>query len=301
MAVGFEQGSRTSFSFRSETARVNLSHRYGDTWSLQGEYAIQRNDIFEDRINPVDQPLIDRLFPQVRIGSVSASAVRSTRDDAFNPKRGHARRAATESWRCGRSGRRSGSPRRSCRASSTVSSRPARGSSSPPARASAWRRLPREVPRVTPTASPILGPDGEPVDADGARPAGERALLRRRRHDGPRVRARPARRARHVRPRRHADWRPRGSHPERRGPPGALEGPRRRRVPRCRQRVLDREQRCRSGTLRAGDRVRPPIRLAGRAVPDRLRVQARDASHVRPESRRPVRAAHQHRAGVLKK
>ena len=88
VAVGFEQGSRTSFSFRSETARVNLSHRYGALWSLQGEYAIQRNDIFEDRINPVDQPLIDRLFPRVRIGSVSASAVRSTRDDAFNPKRG---------------------------------------------------------------------------------------------------------------------------------------------------------------------------------------------------------------------
>jgi len=88
VAVGFEQGSRTSFSFRTDTARVNISHRYGDKWSLQGEYAIQRNDIFEDRINPVDQPLIDRLYPQVRIGSVSASAVRSTRDDAFNPKRG---------------------------------------------------------------------------------------------------------------------------------------------------------------------------------------------------------------------
>ncbi|MFO7692958.1 MAG: BamA/TamA family outer membrane protein [Vicinamibacterales bacterium] len=88
VTVGFEQGSRTSFSFRSDTARVNLSHRYGDTWSLQGEYAIQRNDIFEDRINPVDQPLIDRLYPRVRIGSASMSAVRSTRDDPFNPKRG---------------------------------------------------------------------------------------------------------------------------------------------------------------------------------------------------------------------
>jgi outer membrane protein assembly factor BamA len=88
VAVGFEQGSRTSFSFRSETARVNLSQRYGDRWNLQGQYSIERNDIFDDRINPIDQPLIDRLFPEVRIGSVSVSAVRSTRDDAFNPKRG---------------------------------------------------------------------------------------------------------------------------------------------------------------------------------------------------------------------
>ena len=88
VAVGFEQGSRTSFGFRSETARVNLSQRLGDTWSFQGEYAIQRNDIFDDRINPIDQPLIDRLYPRVRVGSASVSAVRSTRDDAFNPKRG---------------------------------------------------------------------------------------------------------------------------------------------------------------------------------------------------------------------
>jgi len=88
VAVGFEQGSRTSFSFRSETARVNLSQRYGARWSLQGDYSIQRNDIFEDRINPADRKLIDRLFPEVRIGSVSASGVRSTRDDAFNPTRG---------------------------------------------------------------------------------------------------------------------------------------------------------------------------------------------------------------------
>jgi len=88
VGVGFEQGSRTSFSFRSQTARVNLSHRYRATWNLQGEYSLQRNDIFEDRINPADRPLIDRLYPALRIGSVSGSAVRSTRDDAFNPTRG---------------------------------------------------------------------------------------------------------------------------------------------------------------------------------------------------------------------
>jgi outer membrane protein assembly factor BamA len=88
VAVGFEQGSRTSFSFRSQSARVNLSQRYRATWNLQGQYSIERNEIFEDRINPTDRPLIDRLFPEVRIGSVSVTAVRSTRDDPFNPKRG---------------------------------------------------------------------------------------------------------------------------------------------------------------------------------------------------------------------
>ena len=58
VAVGFEQGSRTSFSYRSESARVNLSQRYREHWNLQGQYSIQRNDIFDDRINPLDRPLI---------------------------------------------------------------------------------------------------------------------------------------------------------------------------------------------------------------------------------------------------
>jgi outer membrane protein insertion porin family len=88
VALGFEQGSRTSFSFRTESARVNFTQRYRASWTLQGEYSIARNDIFEDRVDPADRPLIDRLFPQVRIGSTSLSAVRSTRDDPVNPRRG---------------------------------------------------------------------------------------------------------------------------------------------------------------------------------------------------------------------
>jgi outer membrane protein assembly factor BamA len=85
---GFEQGSRTSFSFRHRSVRVSLSHRIGPAWSVLGQYSLQQNNIFEDRIDPADRPLIDRLFPQVRIASVSASAVRNTRDDPFDPGRG---------------------------------------------------------------------------------------------------------------------------------------------------------------------------------------------------------------------
>jgi outer membrane protein insertion porin family len=88
IAAGLEQGSRTSFSFRHRSVRVNLSHRIGPAWTVLGQYSIQQNNIFEDRIDPADRPLIDRLFPQVRIGSVSASAVRNTRDDIFDPGSG---------------------------------------------------------------------------------------------------------------------------------------------------------------------------------------------------------------------
>jgi len=87
-AIAFEQGSRTSYSYRHRSARVDLAKRVGKTWRVLGQYVIQRNDIFEDRINPVDRPLIDRLFPQVRIGSVAGTAVHDTRDDPIDPGRG---------------------------------------------------------------------------------------------------------------------------------------------------------------------------------------------------------------------
>ena len=35
-----------------------------------------------------DQPLIDRLFPQVRLSTVSGSVIRDSRDDALAPTRG---------------------------------------------------------------------------------------------------------------------------------------------------------------------------------------------------------------------
>ena len=165
VAVGFEQGSRTSFSFRTQSARVNLSQRYRANWTLQGEYSISRNDIFEDRINPADRPLIDRLFPQVRIGSTSLSAVRSTRDDAVNPRRGSliglngelALRAI---------GSEVGFAKTFLQAF-VYRQLPA----SPRVVLAAGARLglgtgfPRDVPLTTPDGDPILGPDGTQLTA----------------------------------------------------------------------------------------------------------------------------------------
>ena len=166
VALGFEQGSRTSFSFRSETARVNLSQRYGARWSLQGDYSIQRNDIFEDRINPADRKLIDRLFPQVRIGSVSMSGVRSTRDDAFNPTRGTL---------IGLNGELALRPIGSevGFAKTFLQGFAYRGLPSNPrivvaggARLGLGTGFPRDVPLTTPAGDPILGPDGTQLVAE---------------------------------------------------------------------------------------------------------------------------------------
>lgn len=86
--AGAEKGRRTSFSFEHRSARMNLAWRLGPTWSILGQYSLQQNRIFDDRIAATDRPLIDRLFPQVRIASVATTAVRNTRDDVFDPGRG---------------------------------------------------------------------------------------------------------------------------------------------------------------------------------------------------------------------
>lgn len=83
-----EQGSRTSFSYKHRSARLDLFRRLGPQWSVLGQYAFERNEILEDRIDPLDKPLIDRVFPQVRLSSLSASGVRDTRDDGLDPSRG---------------------------------------------------------------------------------------------------------------------------------------------------------------------------------------------------------------------
>ena len=44
--------------------------------------------MFNEQIAPANQLTVDRLFPRVRLSTLSASGVVSTRDDAFDPTRG---------------------------------------------------------------------------------------------------------------------------------------------------------------------------------------------------------------------
>lgn len=85
IATVFEQGSRTSFRYRHRSARVEFARRTQHDWSVIGNFAITRNDVFDDRINQADRPLIDRLFPQVRLSSVSGTVARDSRNDAIEP------------------------------------------------------------------------------------------------------------------------------------------------------------------------------------------------------------------------
>ena len=74
LVTGFlEQGLRSSFNFTRRGARAELTRRFTRQLSFSGRYVIERDKLFEERLDPEDKPLIDRLFPQVRLSTVSGS------------------------------------------------------------------------------------------------------------------------------------------------------------------------------------------------------------------------------------
>ena len=83
-----EQGARTSFDFNRRGARAELARRLGPHWSLSGRYTLDRTEVFNETYAQEDQLLIDRLFPQVRLSTVSSSLIRDTRDEPLGPSRG---------------------------------------------------------------------------------------------------------------------------------------------------------------------------------------------------------------------
>ena len=85
---GFEQTRRTSFYFNRRSASVAFTRRVRRRLALSARYSIDKTRVFDIDIQPADQPLIDRLFPQVRLSTVSGSALRDTRDDPLDPGAG---------------------------------------------------------------------------------------------------------------------------------------------------------------------------------------------------------------------
>jgi outer membrane protein insertion porin family len=89
MLTGFaEQGARTSFDFNRRGVRGELARRFTQTLSGSARYALDRTEVFNETYAAEDQLLIDRLFPQVRLSTVSSSLIRDTRDDPLGPSAG---------------------------------------------------------------------------------------------------------------------------------------------------------------------------------------------------------------------
>jgi len=84
-----EQAIRSSFDFNRRQVFAEGSRRFHGVYSVAGRYALGRTRLFNERIAEDDQIDIDRIFnPGVRIGTVSVSLSRDTRDDALEPTRG---------------------------------------------------------------------------------------------------------------------------------------------------------------------------------------------------------------------
>ena len=84
----FEQGIRSSFNFSRRGVRAEYARRFGPVVTVSGRYAIDRTRLFDEKIEPEDQLLIDRLFPQVRLSTITGSVLRDSRNDVLDPERG---------------------------------------------------------------------------------------------------------------------------------------------------------------------------------------------------------------------
>ncbi len=83
-----DQAIRSTFDFNRQEVHVEGSHRFGRSLIVAGRYSFGKTRLFNEQIAPGSQLDVDRLFPQVRLSTFSASVVFSTRDDAFEPTRG---------------------------------------------------------------------------------------------------------------------------------------------------------------------------------------------------------------------
>lgn len=83
-----EQAIRSSFNFSRREVRAQAGLRLSQFFSVSGLYSFQRTKLFDERFTPDEQPLIDRLFPEVRLSKFSGSLIRDSRDDGLDPSNG---------------------------------------------------------------------------------------------------------------------------------------------------------------------------------------------------------------------
>jgi outer membrane protein assembly complex protein YaeT len=85
-----ERAIRTSYSFETIEGRVQMGGRVSAIHTGVVGFSIENTEVFDIDPNlPEDQkPLIDRVFPQVRLSKFWGSLIRNTRDDDLDPTRG---------------------------------------------------------------------------------------------------------------------------------------------------------------------------------------------------------------------
>ncbi len=83
-----DQAIRSSFNFATREVRAEMGAQASSRFSLAGRYSYKHTRLFDERFTEEEKPLIDRLFPEVRLSKLSMSVIRDSRDDALDPSRG---------------------------------------------------------------------------------------------------------------------------------------------------------------------------------------------------------------------
>jgi outer membrane protein assembly factor BamA len=83
-----EQSVRPTYNYLRQFFNAEFLRRVGARTSVSGRYVLDFTRLFDERIPEADQPLIDRLFPQVRLSYVSTGVSWDGRDNPLTPARG---------------------------------------------------------------------------------------------------------------------------------------------------------------------------------------------------------------------
>ncbi|HEX4347091.1 MAG TPA: BamA/TamA family outer membrane protein, partial [Vicinamibacterales bacterium] len=83
-----EQQVRSAFDFARRSVNLDVGRRLSSTLSASGNYQIQTVRLFNDVVDPSEQLLVDRTFPQVRLSSFSTSLIRTTKNDPLDATEG---------------------------------------------------------------------------------------------------------------------------------------------------------------------------------------------------------------------
>ena len=83
-----EKSIRSSFNLFRRGIHAELRRSIQPTVSISAGYSFDQNRLSEERFDPTDKLLIDRLFPTVVLSTFSTALVRDMRDDPFEPTGG---------------------------------------------------------------------------------------------------------------------------------------------------------------------------------------------------------------------